>query len=71
MAVAKAGFRQKLGPKQGSVQKRVPKNSWRGKTNHSDWNAQENSVSKSLNPMAPPWELKKYDKDNLSTAMDL
>jgi hypothetical protein len=37
--VAKAGFRQKPGPKKGSsIQKRVPKISRRGKTNHSDWN---------------------------------
>jgi hypothetical protein len=37
--VAKAGFRQKPGPKQGSIQKRSPKNSTRGKTNHSKWNS--------------------------------
>jgi hypothetical protein len=69
--VAKAGFRQKPGPKKGSIQKHVPKNSRHGKPNHSDWNAQENSASKSLNPMTPPWKLKKDDKDNLSTAMEL
>jgi hypothetical protein len=69
--VAKAGFRQKPGPKQGSTQKREPKNSRRGKTNHSEWNAQENSASKSLNPMAPPWSRKKDKNDNLSTAMEL
>jgi hypothetical protein len=38
--------------KQGSTQKRFPKNSRRGKTKHSDWNAQEKSASDSLNPMA-------------------
>ena len=69
--VAKAGFRQKPGPKKGSIQNRVPKITGRAKTKHSDWNAQENSAPKSLNPMAPPWELKKDDKDNLSTAMEL
>jgi hypothetical protein len=37
--VAKAGLRQKPGPKQGSIQKRFPKNSGRGKTNHSEWNS--------------------------------
>jgi hypothetical protein len=40
--VAKAGFRQKPGPKKGSIQKRVPKISRRGKTNHSDWNLHKN-----------------------------
>jgi hypothetical protein len=54
--VAKAGFRQKPGPKKGSIQKHVAKiSSRRGKTIHSNWNAQENSASKSLNPMALPW----------------
>jgi hypothetical protein len=43
--VAKAGFRQKPGPKKGSIQKRDPKISKRGKSNHSDWNAQANSTS--------------------------
>jgi hypothetical protein len=69
--VAKAGSRQKPGPKKGSIQKHVSKISRRGKPTHSDWNAQENPASKSLNPMAPPWELKKDDKDSLSTAMEL
>ena len=69
--VAKAGFRQKPGPKKGSIRNRVPKITGRAKTKHSDWNAQENSAPKSLNPMAPPWKLKKDDKDNLSTAMEL
>jgi hypothetical protein len=69
--VAKAGFRQKPGPKKGSIENCVPKISWRGKTNRSDWNAQENSASKSPNPMAPPRELKKDGRDNLPTAMEL
>jgi hypothetical protein len=67
--VTKAGFRQKPGPKQGSIQKRFPKNSWRGKTNHSEWNAQERSASNSLNPMALPWSRKKDEGDSLSTTM--
>jgi hypothetical protein len=46
-----------------------PKISRRGKTNHSDWDAQEISVENPTSEMAPPWELKKDDKDNLSTAM--
>jgi hypothetical protein len=41
------------------------------KKNHSDWNAQENSAPKSLNPMAPLRSRKKDEKDNLSTAMEL
>jgi hypothetical protein len=69
--VAKAGFRQKPGPKKGSIKKHVPKISRRGKTNHSDWNAQEISVESPTSEMAPPWKLKKDDKDNLSTAMQL
>jgi hypothetical protein len=69
-AVAKAGLRAKPGPKKGSIQNRVPKITGRAKTKHSDWNAQEISAPKSLNPMAPPWKLKK-DKKNLSTAMEL
>jgi hypothetical protein len=60
--VARAGFRQKPGPKNGSIQKHVSKISRRGKTNHSDWKTQEDCASKSLNPMAPPRELKKDEK---------
>jgi hypothetical protein len=60
--VAKAGFRQKPGPKKGSIQNRVPKITGRAKTNHSDWNAQENSAPKSLNPMAPLRSRKKDKK---------
>jgi hypothetical protein len=48
--VAKAGFRQKPGSKKGSIRNRVPKIAGRAKTKHSDWNAQENSAPKSLNP---------------------
>jgi len=50
--VAKAGFRQKPGPKKGSIKKHVPKISRRGKTNHSDWNAQEISVESPTSEMA-------------------
>ena len=66
--VAKAGLRAKPGPKQGSIQKRFPKKSGRGKANHSEWNSQENRVENPTSAMPPPWELKKDDKDNLSTA---
>jgi hypothetical protein len=59
--VAKAGFRQKPGPKQGSIRKGFPKNSRRGKTTHSEWNAQENLASKSLNPMAAAWSRKEVE----------
>ena len=34
--VAKAGFRQKPGPKKGSIQNRAPKITGRAKTKHSD-----------------------------------
>jgi hypothetical protein len=64
--VAKAGLRAKSGPK-----KKGGNTIRRGKTNHSERNAQENSASKSANPMAPPWSRKKDGKDNLSTAMEL
>jgi hypothetical protein len=53
------------------IKKHVPKISRRGKTNHSDWNAQEISVENPTSEMAPPWKLKKDDKDSLSTAMEL
>jgi hypothetical protein len=43
----------------------------RGKTKHIEWNAQENSATKSLNPMALPRSRKKDEKDNFSTAMEL
>jgi hypothetical protein len=68
--VAKAGPRQKQGPKQGSIQKHFPKQSGCGKPNHSEWNSQENSASTSLNPMTPPWRLKKDEKGNFSTATE-
>jgi hypothetical protein len=38
--VAKAGFRQKPGPKKGSIRNRVPKITGRAKTKHSDWNVE-------------------------------
>jgi hypothetical protein len=66
--VAKAGLRAKPGPKKkGGTQGTIR----RGKPTHSEWNAQENSASKGLNPMAPPWSRKKDEKDHLSTAMEL
>jgi hypothetical protein len=40
--VANAGFRQKPGPKKGSIQKHVSKISRRGKTNHIDWMHKKN-----------------------------
>jgi hypothetical protein len=63
------GRQTATGPKKGSIKKHVPKISRRGKTNHSDWNAQEISVENPTSEMAPPWKLKKDDRDNLSTAM--
>jgi hypothetical protein len=66
-----SGRNRALSPKKGSIRNRVPKITGRAKTKHSDWNAQENSAPKSLNPLAPPWELKKGDKDKLATAMEL
>jgi hypothetical protein len=60
--VAKAGFRQKPGPKKGSIKKHVPKISRCGKTNHSDWNAQEISVENPTSEMAPPWSSRKTIK---------
>jgi hypothetical protein len=38
-------------------------------TTDSDWNAQEISVENPTSEMAPPWELKKDDKDSLSAVM--
>jgi hypothetical protein len=35
------------------------------------WSSEENSASNSPNPMAPPWELKKDEGYNFSTAMEL
>jgi hypothetical protein len=68
--VAKAGLRAKPGPKKGSIYKKRVR-SGRGKTNHSEWNAQENFASNGLNPMVPRWGRKKDEGDNLSTAMGL
>jgi hypothetical protein len=70
--VAKAGHRQKPGPKhQKKKMSTAIVTIRRGKPNHSEWNSQENSTSNSLNPMAPPWKLKKNEKDNFSTAMEV
>ena len=60
--------RQKPSPKKGSIQKYVSKITAIGRHKgimHTHY------ATKSLNPMAPPWKLKKGDKDNLSTAMEL
>jgi hypothetical protein len=54
----------------GSIQKRVPKISRRAKAIGMHKKILRRK-SKSLDPMAPPWELKKGDKDKLSTAMEL
>jgi hypothetical protein len=69
--VTKAGFRQKPGPKQGSIQKRFPKKSKRCKANHSEWNSQENRAENPTSAMPPPRKLKKDEGDNLPTAMEL
>jgi hypothetical protein len=66
--VAKAGLRAKPGPKKkGGTKGTIG----RGKTKHSELNAQENSATKSPNPMAPPRSRKKDKKDNFSTATEL
>jgi hypothetical protein len=57
--VAKPGLRAKPGPKKKGCTKGT---TGRGKTKHSEWNAQENSATKSLNPMAPPRSRKKDEK---------
>jgi hypothetical protein len=67
-AVAKAGLRAKPGPKKKAG---IKGTIGRGKPNHSEWISGEISVENPTSEMAPPWNLKKDDKDKLSTAMEL
>jgi hypothetical protein len=66
--VAKAGLRAKPDPKKKGGTKGT---TGRGKPKHSELNAQENSATKSLNPMAPPRSRKKDKEDSFSTATEL
>jgi hypothetical protein len=63
-----AGLRAKPGSKKRAG---IKDTIGRGKASHSEWVSGEISVENPTPEMAPPRELKKDEKDNFSTAMEL